>query len=209
MSDGPRMEAGFYARDPVGVARGLLGQRLVAVQPDGTRLAGTIVETEAYLGVKDKAAHTFGWRKTERNASMFEPGGTAYVFLNYGIHSVLNLSVGAAGVPTAVLIRAIEPTEGLPTMFERRGKARRPSELGSSDLGSGPGKLTQALGITVADDGIDTLASDRVFVERLRQRSLPGRKIVVAKRIGIDYAEEWADAPLRFYVRGNPHVSRL
>ncbi len=89
MTGGPRLDGDFYAADPASVARRLLGQRLVVVQPDGGRLAGLIVETEAYLGVEDKAAHTFGWRKTERNASMFEPGGTAYVFLNYGIHSLL------------------------------------------------------------------------------------------------------------------------
>lgn len=203
MSDGPRLESRFYAADPVSVARRLLGQRLVVVQASGERLAGTIVETEAYLGVKDKAAHTFGWRKTERNASMFKPGGTAYVFLNRGIHSLLNLSTGAVDEPTAILVRAMEPTEGLATMFERRVKANKPT-----DLGSGPGKLSEALGITLADDGVDTLVSERLFVERIRGRCLPSRGIVVRPRIGVDYAGEWAAAPLRFYVRGNAHVSR-
>ncbi|BAM04080.1 DNA-3-methyladenine glycosylase [Phycisphaera mikurensis] len=203
MSHGPRLDAAFYRADPVSVARRLLGQRLVVVQPDGERLAGLIVETEAYLGVEDKAAHTFGWRRTERNASMFEPGGTAYVFLNYGIHALLNLSTGAAGEPTAVLVRAIEPTEGLPTMFARRAKAKQ-----QTDLGSGPGKLSQALGISLADDGTDTLTSPRLFVERTRGRCLASARIVVRPRIGVDYAGEWAAAPLRFYARGNPHVSR-
>ena len=199
----PRLDSAFYRADPVAVARRLLGQRLVVVQPDGERLAGLIVETEAYLGVKDKAAHTYGWRKTERTASMFEPGGTAYVFLNYGIHRLLNLSTGPAGQPTAILIRAVEPTEGLPRMFERRAKAKA-----EADLCSGPGKLSQALGIEMADDGTDTLTSDRLFVERVRGRSLPSKQIIVRPRIGVDYAGEWAAAPLRFYVRGNPHVSR-
>ena len=203
MTDAPRLDARFYLADPVAVARRLLGQRLVVAQPDGQRLAGLVVETEAYLGVKDKAAHTFGWRKTERNASMFEPGGTAYVFLNYGIHRLLNLTTGPAGQPTAVLIRAVEPQEGLPRMFERRAKAKA-----EADLCSGPGKLSQALGIELSDDGVDTLTSDRLFVERVRGRALASGRIAVRPRIGVDYAEEWADAPLRFYVKGNPHVSR-
>ncbi|MEM1110207.1 MAG: DNA-3-methyladenine glycosylase [Planctomycetota bacterium] len=197
----PRLERPFYRRDPVTVARSLLGQRLVSTL-GGVRVAGLIVETEAYLGYEDKAAHSYNWRKTERTKTMFADGGTAYVFLNYGIHHLLNIVVAEVDQPQAVLLRAVEPTEGLDEMYERRPKAKR-----DTDLCSGPGKLGAAFGIDRSHDGIDMVASEKLYVERLRQRALPARQIVTTTRVGIDYAEEWADAPLRFYLKDNPHVS--
>lgn len=184
------------------VARRLLGQRLVHVV-DGVRCAGLIVETEAYLGFQDKAAHSYNWRKTPRTQTMFTDGGTAYVFLNYGIHRLLNIVVAQVDQPQAVLLRAIEPTEGLNAMRQRRPKAKR-----DTDLCSGPGKLGSAMGIELQRDGTDLATSDTLFVERVRTRCLPTTRIVVRPRIGVDYAQEWADAPLRFYIAGNPHVSR-
>jgi DNA-3-methyladenine glycosylase len=197
-----RLDRAFFRRDPVTVARRLLGQRLVHIV-DGQRLAGLIVETEAYLGYEDKAAHSFGWRKTPRTQTMFADGGTAYVFLNYGIHRLLNVVVAEPEQPQAVLLRALEPTEGLDAMYRRRAKAKR-----ETDLCSGPGKLGAAMGIDLAHDGHDLTTSDTLFVERARRRCLPTRGITVRPRIGVGYAEEWADAPLRFYVADNPHVSR-
>ncbi|MEM1027781.1 MAG: DNA-3-methyladenine glycosylase [Planctomycetota bacterium] len=197
----PRLGRSFYRRDPVTVARALLGQRLVSLI-GGVQVAGLIVETEAYLGYRDKAAHSFNWRKTERTKTMFADGGTAYVFLNYGIHHLFNIVVAEVDQPQAVLVRAVEPTEGLDTMHERRPKARR-----AFDLCSGPGKLGAAFGIDRSHDGLDLVASPKLFVEQRRQRAVPDRQIVTTTRVGIDYAEEWAEAPLRFYLAGNSHVS--
>lgn len=196
-----RLGRSFYRRDPVTVARALLGQRLVS-RVGGERVAGLIVETEAYLGHKDKAAHSFNWRKTPRTQTMFADGGTAYVFLNYGIHHLLNIVVAGVEQPQAVLLRAVQPTEGLDAIQERRPKARR-----ETDLCSGPGKLGAAFGVDLNHDGLDLVTSNTLFVEQLRQRALPGRQIVTTARVGIDYAREWAQAPLRFYLDGNPHVS--
>src|SRR5687768_9861033 len=144
--------------DPITVARRLLGQRLVRVV-DGSRLAGTIVEAEAYLGAEDRAAHTFGGRRTARNESMYLPGGHAYVYFTYGAHYCLNVVCGQRDEGVAVLIRALEPTEGLDLMFAKRPKAKR-----ASDLCSGPGKLTQAMEIDRQLDGVDLRTSDALFV---------------------------------------------
>src|SRR5690606_28960799 len=114
----------FYRRDPVTVARALLGQRLVRVA-QGVRTAGLIVEVEAYLGIPDKAAHTCGGRRTPRNESMWGDGGHAYIYFTYGMHHCMNVVAGAPGSPVAVLLRALEPVEGLEAMYARRSKAKR------------------------------------------------------------------------------------
>lgn len=179
----------------------MLGQRLVHIV-EGVRVAGRIVETEAYLGYRDKAAHSFNWRKTERTKTMFADGGTAYVFLNYGIHHLLNIVVAKVDQPQAILIRAAEPTEGLDAMRRRRPKARR-----DTDLCSGPGKVGAAFGVDRSHDGADLTTSPSLFVERLRKHAFADRHIVTTTRVGVDYAGEWAAAPLRFYLKDNPHVS--
>jgi len=191
-----------FAHDPVTLARRLLGQRLVRILDD-TRLAGTIVETEAYLGVRDQAAHSFDAHHSDRNHSMYLPPGHAYVYFTYGMHHCLNVVCGNKDEPVAVLLRALDPTEGLQSMHERRSHARRPT-----DLCSGPAKLTQALAIDRAFDGCDLTTSPDLFIDRLRSRALASRQIQTAPRIGVAYAGPWADKPLRFFVRGNPHVSR-
>ncbi|MEM8781718.1 MAG: DNA-3-methyladenine glycosylase [Planctomycetota bacterium] len=202
MPEAPRLDRAFFRSDPVSVAKRLLGQRLVHVA-NGRRVAGLIVETEAYLGHVDKAAHSYGRRRTQRTETMFADGGTVYVFLNYGIHRLLNFVVAGVDQPQAVLLRALEPVEGLDEMRARRPKAKR-----DTDLCSGPGKLGAALGIELAHDGTDLTTSGSLFVERVRTRAISRSQIVIRPRIGVGYAEEWADAPLRFYVVGNPHVSR-
>jgi DNA-3-methyladenine glycosylase len=191
-----------FASDPVTVARRLLGQRLVRVL-DGQRLAGTIVEVEAYLGAADRAAHTYGGRRTPRNESMYRGGGHAYVYFTYGMHHCMNVVCGEADEGVAVLIRALEPTEGLEIMRGRRVSARR-----DTDLCSGPGKLTQALGIDRALDGEHLPTSESLTIERIRRRALPAARIAVTPRIGVDYAGDWAHEPLRLLIAGNPHVSR-
>lgn len=191
-----------FRADPVTLARRLLGQRLVRVI-DGVRLAGTIVETEAYLGAEDRAAHTFGGRRTARNESMYLPGGHAYVYFTYGMHHCMNVVCGRSGEGVAVLLRALKPTEGLEDMYVRRGKAKR-----DTDLCRGPGRLTAALGIDLNLDGHDLILSSTLFIERLRQRAVPSTKIHVSRRIGVESAGPWAARPLRFAVSGSPHVSR-
>jgi len=190
-----------YDDDPVTVARRLLGQRLVRVL-DGRRLGGTIVEVEAYLGAADRAAHSFGGRHTARNQSMYLAGGHAYVYFTYGMHHCLNVVCGKAGEGVAVLLRAIEPSEGVGVMFSHRGRARRETELCS-----GPAKLTQALAIGRSFDGADLRHDPELFIERVRERALPASRVVAAPRIGVGYAREWAEKPLRFYIDGNLHVS--
>jgi DNA-3-methyladenine glycosylase len=191
-----------FERDPVTVARRLLGQRLVRIVR-GRRRAGLIVEVEAYLGAPDRAAHTWDGRRTPRNESMYLPGGHAYVYFTYGMHHCMNVVCGRRDEGVAVLLRAIEPTEGLDVMRARRAAARRPI-----DLCSGPARLTQALDIDRACDGLDLREGASLFIERTRRRALPTSRIGVGPRVGIGYAAEWAQAPLRFWVRDNPHVSR-
>ena len=168
MPTAPRYQRAFYRKPPITVARHLLGQRLVHIV-NGQRRAGLILETEAYLGYEDKAAHSFNWKKTERTKTMFADGGTAYVFLNYGIHHLLNIVVAEVDQPQAILIRAIEPTEGLDAM-----RADRPKAKTDRDLCSGPGKLGAALAIDRTHDGTDLTVSPTLFVERVRARPLPG-----------------------------------
>jgi DNA-3-methyladenine glycosylase len=187
-----------FAGDPVTVARSLLGQRLVRVE-GGRRLAGIIVEVEAYLGARDRAAHTYNGRRTPRNESMYLHGGHVYVYFTYGMHHCMNVVCGRRDEGTAVLLRAIEPTEGLDMMFDRRAAANRPR-----DLCSGPGKLTRAFGIDRTQDGLDLRVSRELFIER------PGGRpsIVCTPRIGVDYAGSWAKRRLRFLISENLYVSR-
>lgn len=191
----------FYRRDAVAVARDLLGRRLVSGDGD-ERVSGIIVETEAYLGVVDKAAHTYGHRRTPRNETMWGDAGHLYVYFVYGMHHCANVVAGGPDDPVAVLVRALEPDEGIDRMYARRRAAR-----GTTDLCSGPAKLCQALAITRELDGADLLEPRGVSIERTRERRLPSDRIATGPRIGIDYAEEWRDEPLRFWVRDNPHVS--
>ncbi len=199
----PQLTRAFFRRDPVTVARALLGQRLVRVLADGTRLAGIVVETEAYLGAIDRAAHTWNGRRTARNASMWRDGGHAYVYFTYGMHFCMNVVTETEGKPTAVLLRALEPMEGLERMRRFRGRACRRD----TDLCSGPAKLCQALRIDRTLDGTDLTASGALFIERVRWRCLAKEKIAVTPRIGVGYAEEWAEKLLRFHVAGHEHVS--
>ena len=190
----------FFKRDVVAVARALLGQRLVRELDDGTRLAGVIVETEAYLGTADQAAHTANGRRTARNASMWGPAGHAYVYFTYGMHHCMNVVAGDAEQPVAALIRAIEPTEGVEVMWRARPAAKR-----ARDLCSGPAKLCQALGVDRALDGWDLTAGERLWLER---GPGPGGEIVATPRVGVDYAGPWAARELRYLVAGSDYVSR-
>jgi len=191
-----------FGSDAVTTARRLLGQELVHVV-EGRRLAGRIVEVEAYLGPADRAAHSFGGRRSARNASIWAGGGHAYVYFVYGIYHCINVVCGSEGAGTAVLLRALEPTEGLDEMF-----ARRPTARSALELCSGPGRLTQALGIGLARDGSDLRSDPELWIGQLRSRRLPDARIAATPRVGVDYAGGWARRKLRFLIRGNPHVSR-
>lgn len=207
----PRLARREYASDAASLAVRLLGCRLVRVLDDGALLAGIIVETEAYTGVLDRASHAYGGRRTSRNQSMYARPGTAYVYFTYGMHHCMNIVCGGVDEPVAVLLRALEPAEGIERMTRLRTAGRTlKSPIAESNVTSGPGKLCQALAIDRTLDGVDLVTSDRLFIERppvkARRRTIaPG--IVNATRIGIASAGEWADAPLRWYVRGNRHVS--
>ena len=187
-----------FSGDPMTVVRNLLGQRLVRVE-GGKRLAGIIVEVEAYLGAVDRAAHTYGGRRTPRNESMYLRGGHVYVYFTYGMHHCMNVVCGERDEGAAVLLRAIEPTEGLDLMFARRTAARRPR-----DLCSGPGKLTMAFGIDRSQDGLDLRVSRELFIERRGGRPT----ITSTPRLGVDYAGPWAKRRRRCLVRGKFHLSR-
>src|SRR5437867_8642041 len=190
----------FYTRaDVLQVARRLLGRRLVVPDRDGARVSGIIVETEAYRGPEDRASHAFGGRRTRRTETMYRIGGTAYVYFVYGMYDQFNVVTNVEGIPHAVLVRALEPAEGIEVM---RGRRRGRSD---HDLTNGPGKLCIALGIDRALDGADLLG-DRVFIEEGRRR-VPAAAIASGPRIGIDYAAEWAGRPWRFWIRDSPFVS--
>ena len=192
---GRALPASFYARPTPVVARRLLGHVLVS-DVGGRRTAGRIVETEAYLGADDPASHGYRARRTRRNASMFERPGTAYVYFTYGMHWCLNAVTEREGIPAAVLIRALEPLDGLPTMRRRRRNAP------DRELCSGPAKLCQALGVTGREDGAP-LTRGRLRI--VRQGSRQRYAIIVTPRIGITRAVDW---PLRFLIEGSPWVSR-
>ena len=198
----------FYARPADALAVALLGRTLVRVLDDGTRLAGRIVETEAYLGPQDRAAHCFGGRRTPRNESMYAQPGTAYVYFTYGMHHCFNIVCGREGTPAAVLIRALEPTEGLEEMRRRRS-ARRGRVVRDTDLCSGPGRLCEAMAIDRRDDGVDLAdQASRLFILRGTGPLSADETLLNTARVGVGYAGDWADRPLRWCVAGNPHVSR-
>lgn len=195
-----RLPRAFYQRDTETVARELLGQRLVHVV-DGQRLTGLIVETEAYLGVRDRACHSFGDRRTPRTESLYLAGGHAYVYFIYGMHFCFNAVTRREGEPEAVLVRAVEPIEGRDIM-----RSRRPSARHEVDLTNGPGKLCAAMGITRACDRL-SLDGSELFIEQ-GDRTFTDDEIVRTPRIGVAYAQEAAGWPLRFTVQGHPCVSK-
>lgn len=178
------------------IAQDLLGCLVIKETDEGVT-SGWIVETEAYLGEIDGAAHSYGLKKTPRLASMYKESGTIYIYSMH-THLMLNVVVQEEGKPEAILIRAIEPYTGMDLMAERRGKA-------GFVVTDGPGKLTKAMNITKLDDG--TLAWDPPLRIDVDTRKSP-KKIEVSPRIGIPNKGKWTDSPLRYTVAGNPYVSR-
>jgi DNA-3-methyladenine glycosylase len=191
-----KLPRSFYERDTVDVAKQLLGKYLVRKHPQGSTV-GRIVETEAYIGPHDLACHAAKGR-TARTEVMFGPAGHAYVYFVYGVYYMLNLVTEAADHPAAVLIRALEPIEGVELMEHRRMTENR------RNLCSGPGKLCQAFAIDRSLNAAD-LCGDVVYIE---DRGEPKPRFLAKPRIGVDYAGKWKDKPLRFLIRGNEFISR-
>lgn len=201
-----KLERIFYNRDSVKVAKDLLGKYLVH-EVNNTKLIAKLVEVEAYRGPADKAAHSYNNRRTERTEVMFGPAGFAYVFLIYGMYKCMNIVTSEVNQPQAVLIRAVEPMDGLEIMSEFRYK-KHFEELNKGaikGLTNGPGKLCDAMGITREHNGFD-LCGDKLYL--LEDEEPEKIEIVTTKRINIDYAEEAIDFPWRFYIKCNQYVSK-
>src|SRR5207244_1758946 len=189
----------FYLQDTVTVARALLG--CVLWRRIGRELlAARIVEVEAYLGANDAASHARRGLRSARNESMYLDGGHAYVYFTYGMHWCLNVVTQESDIAEAVLLRAAEPLQGIESMRKRRPKAKR-----DFDLMNGPGKLCSALDIDGRLDG-EPLDGDRLFITK-RDAPVDESEIVVSPRIGVEGAVDAAHWPLRFFLRGNRHVS--
>jgi DNA-3-methyladenine glycosylase len=195
-----KLDHSFYNRkNVVQIAKELLGKILVT-QFDGVRSSGRIVETEAYNGVEDRASHAFGGRRTARSEHIYGGAGTVYVYICYGMHHLFNVITNEKDIPHAVLIRALEPIEGVEYMLKRTGKL-----LSDYTLTKGPGNLALAMGMSKKHTGGD-LFSEEIFIEDdgLRYKR---DQIVTTKRIGVESAREDADLLYRFIVKGNPYVS--
>ena len=191
-----KLPRSFYRQPTIEVARQLLGKYLVRKHPDGTT-AGRIVESEAYIGPEDKACHASRGR-TPRTEIMFGRAGYAYIYLIYGFHCMLNIVTEEEDFPAAVLIRAVEPVQGLSLMKTRRG-TQEPRALAS-----GPGKLCKAFAIDRTLNG-DDICGKTLYIE---DRGDPAPNIVSTARIGVDYAGKWKHKPWRFLISGNEFVSK-
>lgn len=189
----------FFSGSAAEAAPLLLGKLLCHETREGLA-AGMIVEAEAYCGPEDDAAHSFGGRRTARTEAMFGPPGRAYVFSLYGMHCCFNVVTGPEGCPQAVLIRALEPVEGLALMASRRGTTD------PLQLCSGPGKLCQALAIGKDQYGLDLFGSELFLAE---YRDFSPEEILVSPRVNVDYALGYRDRLWRFFVKDSPFVSRV
>ncbi|HYO79436.1 MAG TPA: DNA-3-methyladenine glycosylase [Thermoanaerobaculia bacterium] len=195
-----KLPRAFFLGDTVEIARALLGCTLWRRLDDGELLGARIVETEAYLGANDLASHARRGLRSPRNESMYLEGGHAYVYFTYGMHWCMNVVTQEADLAEAVLLRAAEPVRGIEAMRARRPKAKK-----DTDLMNGPGKICMALEIDRAFDG-ESLRGDRLWLTP-RDIELADADIAVSPRIGIDNSGDAAAWPLRFFIRGNRHVS--
>jgi DNA-3-methyladenine glycosylase len=182
----------FYSADTIDVARALLGKRLVRRLPRGRRLSGRIVETEAYLGADDPAAHSFGGRRTARTEAMFSQPGTSYIYFIYGMYHCFNVVTAPEGTPEAVLIRALELKEGF-------------HEAEKYTVANGPGKLCRALGLNRGQNLRDLVRDREIWIEQ--DLDIPDSEVIEGHRVGIGDRHDAVHWPLRFGVRGNPALS--
>jgi len=195
-----KLDTSFYQRKNVLlIAKELLGKILVT-NWDGIITSGRIVECEAYNGIVDKASHASGGRRTTRNEIMYGAGGFSYVYLCYGIHHLFNVVTNLKDTPHAILIRGLEPMEGIEEMLLRTSKKKL-----DYTLTRGPGNVSKALGIYTKHNGI-FLSDEKMYIAE-DGRKYKKSEIIASPRIGVDYAGEDAKLPYRFYVKGNPYVS--
>ena len=195
-----KLPESFYIReDVIQLSKELLGKVLVT-HIDGIITSGMITETEAYHAPEDKASHAYNNRRTPRTEVFYNTGGIGYVYLCYGIHNLFNVVTNKQDIPHAILIRAVEPLEGIDHMMQRRKKVKL-----DKTLTAGPGALSQALGINKIHNKI-SLLGETVWIE---DRSIKVESIIETTRVGIDYDEEYIDKPWRFYIKGNKWVSKL
>lgn len=193
-----RLPRNFYTQPTLKVAKQMLGKYLVhnpstSSGQEPKRLVGKIVETEAYIGPEDKASHAFGNKITKRNKAEWLIGGHIYIYLVYGMYWQLNISTGKEGRPECVLIRALEPL--FPKSYNLNPK-----------IANGPGKLCGWMGFNKSHYGVDVVTSKEIWL--IEGEAIKPNQIVASKRIGIDYAQEWADKPWRFCIKNNPFVSK-
>jgi DNA-3-methyladenine glycosylase len=193
-------ESYYQNADAVALSRDLIGKYLFTCI-NGELTGGYIVETEAYMGITDKAAHSHGGRVTPRTQTMYMKGGISYVYLCYGIHEMFNIVVADVGQPHAILIRAIQPTDGLDIIM-----ARRNMDTLKPNITKGPGSVAKALGISRQINAM-SLQSDTIWLED-RGLVFPDEEVSAGPRVGVDYAGEDALLPYRFYVKGNIYVSK-
>jgi DNA-3-methyladenine glycosylase len=201
-----KLERSFYEKNTLIVAKELLGCALTHITPEGVT-KGRIVETEAYMGPEDKGSHSYKNRHTPRMDPLYKTGGFAYIYQLHGYNYCINVVTQKEGIPQAVLIRAVEPVEGLELMAQRRKIDISDSKkIKLKNLTNGPSKLCQAMNINTSLNGID-LCGDEIFITN--QAGLrSNEEIVAAPRIHIDYAEEYRDKLWRFLLKGNGFVSK-
>ncbi|MGM7702488.1 DNA-3-methyladenine glycosylase [Pseudalkalibacillus sp. Hm43] len=195
----------FFTQDTLTLARELLGMELIHNTPKGV-LSGKIVEVEAYKGPEDKAAHSYGGRRTTRTEVMYGPPGHVYMFLIYGMHHCFNIVTGPVSKPEAILIRGLEPTEGTDRMLNNRyGTKERYTNTQIRNLSNGPGKLSRAMGFDMSHYGLPLIGSEITLRD---YKQIPDSEVEVGPRINIDYAEEHVGLPYRFSIKSNPYVSK-
>ena len=196
----PKLPKSFYIRENVlQLSKELLGKVLVT-NIEGIYTSGMITETEAYQAPEDKASHAYNNRRTPRTEIFYNTGGIGYVYLCYGIHYLFNVVTNKENIPHAILIRSLEPIDGIDSMMVRRKKTKF-----DKTLTSGPGALSQAMGINKLHNSI-SLTGDAVWIE---DRNIQIRNICATTRVGINYTEEYIDKPWRYYIEGNKWVSRI
>lgn len=195
-----KLSVEFYKRnDVILIAKELIGKIIITCF-NNQITSGRIVETEAYIGLTDKASHSFGGKRTARNEYMYAAGGTAYVYICYGMHNLFNVVTNKKDIPDAVLIRAVEPLKGIDIMLERTGKLKP-----DNTLTKGPGNAAKALGISKIHSGINLRKQDICIVDD--GSIIKPALIAASRRIGVESSGDASLKPYRFYVKGNPYVS--
>lgn len=196
-----KLPLSFYSRkNVVQIAKELLG-KIVLTKLNGEITSGRIVETEAYVAIVDKASHSFGGRRSAKNEHMYSEPATTYVYICYGMHQMLNVVTNKQDVPDAILIRAIEPLEGIDIMLKRRNKTHL-----DNTLTKGPGNVGKALGISKIHSGLNLL-DEEIFIFENETTKITGDKIGISKRIGVESSGDDGLLPYRFYIKGNKFVS--